>query len=394
MALVTCAECSNQISDQAMTCPHCGVSLSRKDKLSRWLSLALVLVVAGAGVAYFLSRESAAGLLDVGTEVERLTNEETIALRQMVRRSSVRVLARHEEGRAASGSGFVVRRVGGFAIVLTNAHVVTDKEGLARRIDVQAANRDSFLEAYPLRVLQDGQSLDYAFLVVPDPNAALGQEIQLATSVREGEYVLAVGSPLDEEFLVDDGNIVDVSPSPTGTFISHSALIEQGSSGGGLFNSRGELVGVNTFLSGDGETGIAIASEALNTRIFHVRVDGAGDWQDSGILVGPDEREIAVLALGEWRIGLLAGLVPPAGSRTINGRSITDEAAHGALLARMGPDGQIFGIDRWWTSPLRPGAASRNLPARSSRATIRFRANDMGQSDNTGFLDVILLMSE
>lgn len=50
MALITCPECGNQISDNAKSCPNCGWSnnaLSARKKLNRWSIITIILAVFG-----------------------------------------------------------------------------------------------------------------------------------------------------------------------------------------------------------------------------------------------------------------------------------------------------------------------------------------------------------
>lgn len=73
MAIITCPQCNNKISDKAKTCPHCGVDMDMDDEkrdllasrkraeklksLSTQSMLALVLALAGFYIMYFQTPE-------------------------------------------------------------------------------------------------------------------------------------------------------------------------------------------------------------------------------------------------------------------------------------------------------------------------------------------------
>lgn len=61
MALITCPECGNQISDNAKSCPNCGWSnsaLSARKKVNRWSIISIVLSVFGILWAFTIKQES------------------------------------------------------------------------------------------------------------------------------------------------------------------------------------------------------------------------------------------------------------------------------------------------------------------------------------------------
>ena len=71
--------------------------------------------------------------------------------------------------------------------------------------------------------------------------------------VRVGDQVLAVGNPLGVGELVSAGIVSaknrDILDTPFDSFIQTDAAINHGNSGGPLFNTRGEVIGVNTAIA-------------------------------------------------------------------------------------------------------------------------------------------------
>jgi len=149
-----------------------------------------------------------------------------------------------------TGSGFVLDQEG---LILTNYHVI---EG-ADQITVRFHNDP---RSYPARVIGRAEPLDMALIRVQAPREKL-KPMRLADSdqVRVGQKAIAMGNPFGLEFTVTEGivsairrNPNDGSASGKGAFvptvIQTDAAINPGNSGGPLLNSRGEVIGINTFI--------------------------------------------------------------------------------------------------------------------------------------------------
>ena len=92
---------------------------------------------------------------------------------------------------------------------------------------------------------------DLALLVAPGLTATparLGQASQL----KVGEPVYAVGAPQGLELSLSEGIVSQLRGGPP-PIIQTTVAISQGSSGGGLFNAQGELVGITTFYLKEGQ---------------------------------------------------------------------------------------------------------------------------------------------
>lgn len=95
----------------------------------------------------------------------------------------------------------------------------------------------------------------------------------LSSTVTQGEDVTAVGSPLGLEFLLSQGIVSKLGfqlEKDGGHLLLHTAMINSGSSGGGLFNSKGQLIGVNTLTIGGffGWAGISGAVDLATINTF------------------------------------------------------------------------------------------------------------------------------
>jgi serine protease Do len=140
------------------------------------------------------------------------------------------------------GSGFIVNKAG---IILTNNHVVAG----ADEVWVQLPDERRF-EA---KVVGSDPSTDVAVVKLTRPPGDL-RPVQIGNSeqVRVGDYVLAIGNPLGLGQTVTMG-IVSAKNRMLGgrinqyeDFIQTDAAINQGNSGGPLFNFKGEVIGINS----------------------------------------------------------------------------------------------------------------------------------------------------
>jgi len=134
----------------------------------------------------------------------------------------------------AVGSGVVV----GEEALITNCHVA--KSGTSFSIKVGGATYNNASLA-----LAD-EEYDLCKLRIPGL-AALPVKVQGVKGLRTGQKVFAIGAPQGLELTISDGIVSSLREVPNGTMIQTTAPISPGSSGGGLFDSAGRLVGIMTF---------------------------------------------------------------------------------------------------------------------------------------------------
>lgn len=155
------------------------------------------------------------------------------------------------------GSGFIVTDNG---LIVTNFHVV----GPTRFVAVQF---DEKLKVEAKIVASDPEK-DIAILWADTsqfPNAITARLIDLATnSVEEGERVMAIGSPLNQTKIMTTGVVSKVEERA----IISDVNVNHGNSGGPLFNSLGEVIGIITFgdftnRGGPGISGIIRIEQAI-----------------------------------------------------------------------------------------------------------------------------------
>jgi len=142
------------------------------------------------------------------------------------------------------GSGVIVRSDG---IILTNNHVVEGADDIrirlidGREFEAEIKGRDPKTDLAVLTI--DAKDL---------PAITMGNSDKL----RVGEWVLAIGSPLQPQFAhtVTAGIVSAKGRSGVGLtqyedYIQTDAAINPGNSGGALVNIKGELVGINSAIA-------------------------------------------------------------------------------------------------------------------------------------------------
>jgi hypothetical protein len=157
----------------------------------------------------------------------------------------------------AQGTGFLVSADG---VIVTNYHVIeTGNVAVVKFPDDTAFLVDGVLATDKVR--------DLAIIKIhgkPFRTLALGD----SDDIQVGEEVVAIGNPLSLESTVSNGIIsgVRTSKEQGGKFLQTTAPISPGSSGGPLFNMRGDVVGINTlYLEGGENLNFAIPiNEAKN----------------------------------------------------------------------------------------------------------------------------------
>lgn len=83
--------------------------------------------------------------------------------------------------------------------------------------------------------------------------AAKAATLGMAARLKVGDAVYSVSSPKGLELSLSDGIVSQLRGGPP-PFIQTTAAISPGSSGGGLFNSEGRLVGITTFYLEGGQS--------------------------------------------------------------------------------------------------------------------------------------------
>ena len=136
------------------------------------------------------------------------------------------------------GSGFIVSPDG---YIITNAHVVDG----ASEVTVKLTDRREFTA----KVIGADKRTDIALIKIDAKNLQ-ALDISSPPGVKQGEWVVAIGSPFGFENSISAGIVSGVHRALPGgqmtPFIQTDVAVNPGNSGGPLLNSAGQVVGVNS----------------------------------------------------------------------------------------------------------------------------------------------------
>ena len=158
-------------------------------------------------------------------------------------------------GRESLGSGFFIRHDG---YILTNYHVIHD----AKTITIITHNGSS----HKAKIVGIDKPSDLAVIKIDAPKKHNDFQSVIfgnADEARIGDRVLTFGNPYGLGISVSEG-IISAKARNIGVgeqqYIQTDAAINQGNSGGPMFNIEGEVIGINTAIfSSQGASGIGFA---------------------------------------------------------------------------------------------------------------------------------------
>ncbi|HET8726686.1 MAG TPA: Do family serine endopeptidase [Alphaproteobacteria bacterium] len=240
---------------------------------------------------------------------------------------------------AALGSGFVIDANG---YVVTNNHVVAEAD------DIQIILQDDTELAAEL-VGRDPRT-DIALLRVDADEPLPALEWGDSDAAEVGDWVIAIGNPFGLGGSVTAGIVSargrNIHAGPYDDFIQTDAAINQGNSGGPLFDTDGRVIGVTTaiFSPSGGSVGIgfAVPSSLARAVVEDMRDDGRVERGWLGIAVQPVTDDVAgALQLDEAKGVLVAKVTrdSPADDAGIEAGDVIvrfgdAEIADGRTLAR------------------------------------------------------------
>jgi len=188
------------------------------------------------------------------------------------------------------GSGFIIDKEG---IIITNNHVIQSAEG----IFVKLTNG----KEYEAKVLGTDPTSDIAVIKINTKDSLKAVTFADSDKARVGDWVIAIGNPFGLGGTVTAGIISarnrDISLGKYDDFIQTDAPINQGNSGGPLFNIKGEVVGINSaILSNSGGSvgiGFAIPANFANNVVKQITEFGEIKRGYIGVRIQEVTKEIA-----------------------------------------------------------------------------------------------------
>jgi len=155
-----------------------------------------------------------------------------------------------------TGSGFILNPDGE---ILTNNHVVQG----AAQLTVKLSNS----KEYKAKILARDPRSDLALIKIDAPAKLPSLHLGDSDGLVVGQKVLAIGNPFGFQGTLTTGIVSSLdrtiqtedSQIPLEGMIQTDAAINPGNSGGPLLDSRGNVIGINTAIYGQGNIGIGFA---------------------------------------------------------------------------------------------------------------------------------------
>ena len=252
------------------------------------------------------------------------------------------------------GSGFVISPDG---YIVTNNHVIAAgaKGATVESITVTLSDR----KEYRARLIGRDQASDLALLKIDAPAALPFVKFGDSTRSRVGDWVVAIGQPFGLGGTVTAG-IISALHRSTGLsgnerFIQTDAAINQGNSGGPMFNLNGDVIGINSQILGNASggnigIGFAIPAEEARPIIDKLRSGTKIARGYLGVSIQPVTADIAQsLAGATANQGEVVGRVEPGGPGAraglrggdvvtrVNGNLVSPDASLAYQVANLAP---------------------------------------------------------
>ncbi|HPX51769.1 MAG TPA: trypsin-like peptidase domain-containing protein [Candidatus Pacearchaeota archaeon] len=262
-----------------------------------------------------------------------------------------------ERQQVGAGTGFIVSSDG---LILTNKHVVSDKE--AEYVVIMTDNKE-----YNAKVLARDPVQDLAIMKIEGGNSFKPLKLGSVDDIQIGQTVIAIGNALGRfQNTVSVGVISGLGRTIVATgpdfaterledIIQTDTAINRGNSGGPLINLKGEVVGINTAVSTEGENiGFAISIDKAKRSIEQVKTLGrisypymgvryiilnkeiskARDIEvDYGALIVGDDEPAVVDGSPAQKAGIKEGDI----ILEINGEKITENSSLAKIISKYNP---------------------------------------------------------
>ena len=152
-----------------------------------------------------------------------------------------------ERKATALGSGFIIDKRG---MVVTNNHVIQGADDII--VSVNGSE-------YKAKVIGKDPYMDLAVLKIESKDKFVPVTFGDSDKARVGDWVIAIGNPFGFGGTVTSGIISsrnrDIGLTRYDDFIQTDASINQGNSGGPLFDLNGKVIGINTAIIAPGQSG-------------------------------------------------------------------------------------------------------------------------------------------
>ncbi len=208
----------------------------------------------------------------------------------------------------SAGSGVIIDAKAG--TVITNFHVIKGAD------EIRVGLHDD--RSYEAELIGSDPEVDIAILKIDADDLS---QLNMADSdtLRQGDFVVAIGNPFGLENTVTTGVVSALGRSGLGiegyeNFIQTDASINPGNSGGALVNLRGDLVGINTAIiapsGGNVGIGLAIPANMAKNSLEQIMEHGEVKRGQLGVHIQDLTQDMAIaLELDEQQQGVIVAKV-------------------------------------------------------------------------------------
>ncbi len=250
------------------------------------VAFGIAVMIAAATAAACVPKAAAAGLTDrrlpdiVAGLLPSVVNVTTTRYRHIELPSGQSVMAQvaHPDQGLWFGSGF---------IVTSNGYVVTNKHVVHNGVSFKVTLGDG--QQFPATLAAESICCDIAVLKIDADQPFSPVKLGDSDTLRQGDFVIAIGNPLGFNSTVTTGIVSalnrDEHFTPFDDYIQTDAAINQGNSGGPLFNAEGEVIGVNAAIfttgSDTGNIGIGLAIPINDAKflVTHLQAALSGEFK-------------------------------------------------------------------------------------------------------------------
>ena len=248
------------------------------------------------------------------------------------------------------GSGFIVSPDG---YIVTNAHVVDG----AKTVTVRLTDRREFTA----KVIGEDKRTDIALIKIDAKKPLPALDLSNPAPVKQGEWVIAIGSPFGFENSVTAGIVSGVHRALPGgqmtPFIQTDVAVNPGNSGGPLLNAAGQIVGVNSqiYSRSGGFMGLSFAIPASVAQDVAMQLKEHGKVNHGRLGIGvqglnqtlaesfdlPDSNGALVGSVEEDSPAAKAGFKTGDVIRKIDGQPVADSTDVTSRIGNMAPGTKV-----------------------------------------------------
>ncbi len=257
--------------------------MNNENKNSTSVVAIIIAFFLGAGAFYGILKLYPTVFLKETTKLEKnvsITDNGIAESVDKVYDSVVVVSTYSNQTKIASGTGFVYKKDGNTAYILTNHHVIEK----GNNIKVTFTNGKD----YDVKLIGSDKYADIAVLSIDSANIIAVAELGDSSKSRVGDTVFAVGAPLDDAYswtvtrgiVSGKDRLVEVSTTSARStdwvmsVMQTDAAINNGNSGGPLANANGEVIGI---------TSLKLVNSGVEGMGFAIPIEKAVDYADKFI---------------------------------------------------------------------------------------------------------------